>query len=108
MSLCYSILPFVHVECLLLWSEKHAHGRKVLPKEVGKSSCPGRRRSLGSLLTKDPAAKCQMRSRGPKKSSLGTEGVASLAQPDALDRCLARTDRFQNESSFLKESPLKR
>ena len=106
-----------------LRSEKHGNGRRVeqLPKEAEKLSRPGRRRSLGSLLAKEPimTKKGQtgfpVRSLVPRKPSPGTEGGrAPIATPDALDRnlktmSLTRTsDGFGREASLLRESPLKR
>ena len=105
-----------------LWSEKHGNGRRVQehPKETEKLSGPGRRRSLGSLLAKEPMTKngqtgIPVRSLVPRKPSLGMEGGrAPLATPDAFDRNLKTlsltrtTDGFGRDVSFLKESPLKR
>ena len=99
-----------------LWSEKHGNGRRVQEKLSG----PGRRRSLGSLLAKEPMTKngqtgIPVRSLVPRKPSLGMEGGrAPLATPDAFDRNLKTlsltrtTDGFGRDVSFLKESPLKR
>ena len=100
-----------------LWSEEHGSGRRV--EQLPKDSCPGRRRSLGSLLAKEPITKKgqigpHVRSRVTRKTSLGTESKAPLAvHDDALDRnmktkSLTRTDGLGRDESFLKESPLKR
>ena len=97
--------------------ETPGNGRGVdqLPKE--EKGLPGRRRSLGSLLAKEPIrnfGQVPPRSqRVPRKLSLGREGRAPLATPDALDRnlktlSLTRAEGFGRETSFLKESPLKR
>ena len=99
-----------------LWSEKHGNGRRVQEKLSG----PGRRRSLGSLLAKEPMTKngqtgIPVKSLVLRKPSLGMEGGrAPLATPDAFDRNLKTlsltrtTDGFGRDVSFLKESPLKR
>ena len=99
-----------------LWSEEHDNGRRV--EQLPKDSCPGRRRSLGSLLAKEPITKKgqigpHLRSGVPRKPSLGTESRAPHAVPDgALDRnmktkSLTRTDGLGSDVSLLKESPLK-
>ena len=100
-----------------LWSEEHGNGRSI--EQLPKESFPGRRRSLGSLLAKEPVTKKgqigpHVRSRVPRMPSLGTESRAPHAVPDgALDRTmktksLTRTDGLGKDVSFLKESPLKR
>ena len=97
--------------------ETHGNGRRVeqLPQDVEKMVCPGsRRRSLGSLVAKEPIRNFgQTRSqRVPRKLSLGREGRverdgrAPLATPDVLDRNLKTLSL--TDAPFLKESPLKR
>ena len=103
-----------------LWSEKHGNGRRVQEHPKEKLSGPGRRRSLGSLLAKEPMTKngqtgIPVKSLVLRKPSLGMDGGrAPLATPDAFDRNLKTlsltrtTDGFGRDVSFLKESPLKR
>ena len=99
--------------------ETPGNGRRAeqLAEEAEKKFRPGsRRRSLGSLVAKEPNVRNfgQTRSqRVPRKLSLGREGRAPLATPDALDRNLktlsrTRTEAFRRDAPFLKESPLKR
>ena len=108
--------------------ETPGNGRRAeqLAEEAEKRFRPGsRRRSLGSLVAKEPNVRNfgQTRSqRVPRKLSLGREGWdrrdgregrAPLATPDALDRNLktlsrTRTEAFGRDAPFLKESPLKR
>ena len=106
-----------NLEKCSLGFETSGNGRRVEqlpPEEVEKMLCPGRRRSLGSLLAKEPIRNFGPRSeRVPRKLSLGREVRAPLATPDALDRnlktlSLTRTEGFGRDASFLKESPLKR
>ena len=98
--------------------ETPGNGRRAeqLAEEAEKSFRPGsRRRSLGSLLAKEPNIRNfgQTRSqRVPRKLSLGREGRverdgrAPLATPDVLDRNLKTLSL--TDAPFLKESPLKR
>ena len=97
--------------------ETHGNGRRArqLPEDAEKMVCPGsRRRSLGSLVAKEPNVRNfgQTRSQRVPRRKLslgrdGREGRAPLATPDALDRNL-KTLSLTRTEAFLKESPLKR
>ena len=111
---------FENKQNLELELETPGNGRRVEQLPKVKMVCTGRRRSLGSLIAKEPIrnfGQTGFPARSevvPRKLSLRREGGrAPLASPDALDRNLKSLSLTQTEGSgrdiaFLKESPLKR
>ena len=89
------------------------HSRQQSPPEATSLPCPGRRRSLGSLLGKEAHLKVPAGSRNCRKSSVHDKRKAPGAIHDHVDTSLkslslTRSQHLERELALSKESPLKR
>ena len=103
-----------------LGCEKSSHDRadsrqQQSPAEATSLPCPGRRRSLGSLLGKEAHLKVPAGSRNCRKSSVHDEIKApgAIHDLDHVDTSLkslslTRSQHLERELALSKESPLKR
>ena len=83
------------------------------PAEATSLPCPGRRRSLGSLLGKEAHLKVPAGSRNCRKSSVHDKIKAPGTKHDHVDTSLkslslTRSQHLERELALSKESPLKR